>query len=92
MDQPSVEDIAAMRQDGSLREYFQFLTGRPAKSKPAPLAAAPDPGYRVAHVGGWPIGSAATGPTPAHDRCTCPKCVQPAPVIPLPARRDGEAA
>ena len=33
MNQPSVEDIAAMREDGSLLEYFQFLTGRPAKPK-----------------------------------------------------------
>ncbi|WP_217235425.1 hypothetical protein [Streptomyces sp. AC555_RSS877] len=80
MNQPTIEDIAAMREDGSLREYFQYLTGRPApaKSKPAPLAVAPDPGYQVAHTGGWPIGSTATGPTPTHGRCTCPKCEQAA--------------
>jgi hypothetical protein len=70
-----LDDIAALREDGDLAAYLLSLAGdAPAKPKPAPLAAAPDPGYRVAHVGGWPIGSAATGPTPAHDRCTCPKC------------------
>jgi hypothetical protein len=74
MSEPTVEDIAAMRQDGSLREYFQYLTGRPADPKPAPLAAVPTLGYRIAHTGGWPLGTAATGPTPPPDRCTCAKC------------------
>lgn len=83
-----------MRADGSFREYIQFITGRTAAPSPAPLAVAPDPGYRIAHVGGWPIGSAATGRTPTHGRCTCPKCEQAAVVaLPVPAvRREGEAA
>ncbi|MEU5477505.1 hypothetical protein [Streptomyces mirabilis] len=94
MAEPTLEDIAAMRADGSLREYFQFITGRTPAAKPAPLAAAPDPGYRIAHKGGWPIGTAATGPTPTHGRCTCPKCEQAA-VVQLPAashQHDTEAA
>ena len=74
MNQPTTEDIAAMREDGDLKDYLLALAGRPAKPKPARLAVAPDPGYRVAHVGGWPLGTAATGPTPPPDVCTCAKC------------------
>ncbi|MFJ4925347.1 hypothetical protein [Streptomyces sp. NPDC088736] len=95
MTEPTIEDIAAMRADGSLREYFQFLTGRTATPKPAPVAAAPvEPGYRIAHKGGWPIGTTATGPTPTHGRCTCALCEQAA-VVQLPTHiqhREGEAA
>jgi hypothetical protein len=95
MTEPTLEDIAAMRADGSLREYFQFLTGRTATPKPAPVAAAPvEPGYRIAHTGGWPIGTTATGPTPTHGRSTCPQC-EPAAVVQLPTHtqhREGEAA
>jgi hypothetical protein len=70
----NVEDITAMREQGDLKDYLLSLTGRaPAKPKPA-LTAAPDPGYRIAHVGGWPLGTAATGPTPPPDVCTCAKC------------------
>lgn len=74
MNQPSPEDIAAMRQDGDLTAYLLSLVGvAPAKPKPT-LAAVPTPGYRIAHVGGWPLGTAATGPTPPPDVCTCAKC------------------
>jgi len=75
MNEPTVEDISALRADGDLEDYFRSLIGRPAapKSKPT-LAAVPDPGYRIAHVGGWPLGSAATGPTPPPDACTCARC------------------
>ncbi|WP_369214432.1 hypothetical protein [Streptomyces flavofungini] len=67
-------DIAAMREQGDLEDYLLSLTGRaPAKQKPA-LSVVPDPGYRIAHVGGWPLGTAATGPTPPPDTCTCAKC------------------
>ena len=70
----NVEDIAAMREQGDLKDYLLSLVGAPAKPKPVPLAAAPGPGYRVAHLGGWPLGSAASGPTPPPDVCTCAKC------------------
>lgn len=77
MSEPTIEDIAAMRADGSLRDYFKYLTEQAApaapKSKPA-LAAVPSPGYRIAHVGGWPLGTAASGPTPPPDACTCARC------------------
>ncbi|MGW4825025.1 hypothetical protein ACWEP4_40485 [Streptomyces sp. NPDC004227] len=76
MAEPSIEDIAAMREDGDLLPYLLSLTGRaPAKPKPQPhLAAVPAPAYRIAHTGGWPLGTAATGPTPPPDVCTCAKC------------------
>jgi hypothetical protein len=77
MNQPTPEDIAAMRADGSLRDYLKYLTSqapRPdAKPKPA-LTVVPDPGYRITHVGGWPLGTAASGPTPPPDVCTCARC------------------
>ena len=64
MNEPTVEDVAAMRADGSLREYFQFLTGRnPAKPKPAETEPEP-PSYHIPRPGAWPCGTAASGPTP----------------------------
>ena len=72
-----IEDIAAMRADGDLKDYLlSFAAAAPApKAKPKPtLTAVESPGYRIAHVGGWPLGTAATGPTPPADTCTCPKC------------------
>ena len=78
MSEATIEDIAAMRADGSLREYFQFLTTQATRSQPTPdttpLAVVPDLGYRIAHTGGWPLGTAASGPTPPPDQCTCAKC------------------
>jgi len=78
MNDPTPEDIAAMRDDGSLMDYLKYLTSQAPRpdakpAKPA-LAAVPDPGYRIAHVGGWPLGTAASGPTPPPDRCTCARC------------------
>ncbi|GAA2192801.1 hypothetical protein GCM10009787_11960 [Streptomyces bangladeshensis] len=53
-----------MRADGSLREYFQYLTGRvPAQPKPA--AAEPEPpAYHIPRKGAWPCGTAPSGSTP----------------------------
>ena len=73
----SVEDIAELRKDpDSFRDYLRHITGRQveAKPKPAPLAAVPELAYRITHPGGWPLGTAASGPTPPPDRCTCAKC------------------
>ncbi|MER7053410.1 hypothetical protein [Streptomyces sp. NPDC000351] len=75
--QPTPEDIAAMRADGSLRDYLKYLTSQAARPEPATkpvLVAVPTPGYRIAHPGGWPLGTAATGPTPPPDACTCARC------------------
>lgn len=77
---PDIDDIAAMRQQGDLKDYLLSLVGgAPAKPKPAPLTAVPAPAYRITHPGGWPLGTAATGPTPPPDQCSCAKCKQPAP-------------
>ena len=74
MTEPTAEDIAALREQGDLKGYLLALAGRaPAKPKPA-LVAVPDPGYRIAHAGGWPLGTAASGPTPPPGVCTCAKC------------------
>jgi hypothetical protein len=73
----SAEDIAALREQGDLKDYLLSLVGRaPMKTvKPKPvLAAVPAAGYRIAHTGGWPLGTAATGPTPPPDACTCARC------------------
>ena len=72
-----IEDIAAMRADGDLKDYLlSFAATAPApKAKPKPtLSAVESPGYRIAHVGGWPLGTAASGPTPPPDTCTCARC------------------
>lgn len=73
MNEPTVDDIAAMREQDDLLPFLIALTGRTSKPKPA-LTAVPTPAYRITHVGGWPLGTAATGPTPPPDRCTCAKC------------------
>jgi hypothetical protein len=96
MTELSVEDIAELRKDpASFRDYLRHVTGRPVVApEPEETEAPVDPGYEIAHKGGWPIGTAATGPTPTHGRCTCPKCEQAAVVqLPAPAdRRDANAA
>lgn len=86
-----IEDIAALREQGDLKAYLLALTGRTPTAKPAQLAAVPTPGYRIAHVGGWPLGTAATGPTPPPDTCTCAKCGGN-PASRTPHRTEGVAA
>jgi hypothetical protein len=97
MTELSVEDIAELRKDpASFRDYLRHISGRPVvEDKPAPAAVALTvPAYLIAHKGGWPIGTTATGPTPTHGRCTCPLCEQ-ATVVQLPRphqHAEGEAA
>lgn len=92
----NVEDIAAMREQGDLKGYLLSLISQvPAAPKPAPIATpGVEPAYGIAHKGGWPIGTAATGPTPMHGRCTCPLCEQAAVVqLPTPThQRETDAA
>jgi hypothetical protein len=73
---PNIEDIAAMRDQGDLKDYLLGLIGEaPAVVKPPTLTAVPAPAYRITHVGGWPLGTGASGPlAPSADRCTCAKC------------------
>lgn len=86
----SVEDIAELRKQGDFRAYLRQITGREVDNapKPAPLAAVPEPAYRITHTGGWPLGTAATGPTPPADQCSCAKCKQQ----PTPAHHERPAA
>lgn len=76
MTELSVEDIAELRKDpASFRDYLRHISGRQVEEAPKPaLTVVATPGYRIAHVGGWPLGTAATGPTPPPDSCTCAKC------------------
>ena len=71
-----IDDIAAMRQDGDLKSYLLSLVGNAPVEAPAKptLTAVPTPAYRITHTGGWPLGTAATGPTPPADTCTCAQC------------------
>ena len=73
---PGPEDIAALRKDGDLESFLLSLVGAGPKSAPAEPAAPEEPDYVIPHRGAWPIGSAASGPTPTHGKCTCPKCAQ----------------
>lgn len=77
MSELSVEEIAELRKDpASFRDYLRHASGRAVVApEPARLTAVPDPGYQITHVGGWPLGTAASGPlAPSADRCTCAKC------------------
>lgn len=77
MSELSIEEIAELRKDpASFRDYLRHITGRQVEDPtPKPtLTAVASPGYRIAHVGGWPLGTAATGSTPPPDTCTCAKC------------------
>jgi hypothetical protein len=71
------EEIAELRKQGDFRDYLRHITGRTvapeAPAMPA-LTAVPAAGYRIAHTGGWPLGTASTGPTPPPDACTCARC------------------
>ena len=61
---PDPADIAAMRAEGSLRDYIRMVSGQPVKpaaeAQPEPAA----PCYHIRRPGAWPCGTAATGPTP----------------------------
>lgn len=77
MNELTVEDIAELRKDpASFRDYLRHITGRAVEPEtPTPaLTAVPAPAYRITHPGGWPLGTAASGPTPPPDQCTCAKC------------------
>lgn len=75
MTEISVEDVAELRRQGDFRAFLSQAAGREVDAPPKPaLTAVPAPGYRINHVGGWPLGTAATGPTPPPDACTCAQC------------------
>ena len=71
------DDIAALRADGDLINYLRSLVGTaPKKAAPAAPQGPEEPDYVIPHRGAWPIGTAASGPTPTHGKCTCPKCAR----------------
>lgn len=74
MNRPNAEDIAALRAEGGLRDYLLHIAGRPIAARQPTLTAVPAPAYRITHVGGWPLGTAASGPTPPPAACTCARC------------------
>lgn len=58
------DDLAAIREEGSLVDLFAHLAG---KTLPPPAEDEPEdkkPGYHIARPGAWPCGTAASGPTP----------------------------
>jgi hypothetical protein len=58
------EDLAAIRDEGSLVALFTQLAG---KTLPPPVEAEPEnetPAYHIPRPGAWPCGTAASGPTP----------------------------
>lgn len=58
------DDLAAIREEGSLVALFTQLAG---KTLPKPVAEEPTeekPKYHIPRPGAWPCGTAATGPTP----------------------------
>lgn len=73
---PGPEDIAALRKDGDLESFLLSLTGAAPPQTVAPEPAPAEPDYEIPHRGAWPIGTAASGPTPTHGKCTCPRCDQ----------------
>ncbi len=66
-------DIAALRQQGDLTEFLLSLggRGRSATPKKPPSEPAAD-AYTIPHRGAWPLGTAATGPSPTEH--SCPQC------------------
>ena len=58
------EDIAALREEGFLKQYLLSLTGRPL-AKPEPTKTESEPSkFHIPRPGAWPCGTAASGPTP----------------------------
>ena len=59
------DDLAAVREEGSLVDLFTQLAG---KTLPKPVTEdepeTKKPGYHIPRPGAWPCGTAASGPTP----------------------------
>jgi hypothetical protein len=65
MNEPTTEDIAAIKADGDLKNYLLALAGRTPKAPPKPAAAELEkPKYHIPRKGAWPCGTAPSGPTP----------------------------
>ena len=57
------DDLAAVREEGSLSALFAHLAGKPLPEPEAPVEDEP-PAYHIPRKGAWPCGTAPSGPTP----------------------------
>jgi hypothetical protein len=64
MSEPTAEDIAALKSDGDLKDYFLTLIGRAPAAPKAARTEPAKPSYHIPRPGAWPCGTAASGPTP----------------------------
>lgn len=57
------DDLAAIREEGSLVALFTQLAGKTLKQlDPEPAETKPE--YHIPRKGAWPCGTASSGPTP----------------------------
>jgi hypothetical protein len=68
------DDLAAIRQEGSLVDLFTALAGKQI-TQPEPEAEEEKPHYHIPRKGAWPCGTAASGPTPT----PCNDCTEGTP-------------
>jgi hypothetical protein len=57
------DDLAAVREEGSLVALFTALAGKQI-AEPEPPAEDEKPIYHIPRKGAWPCGTAPSGPTP----------------------------
>lgn len=58
------EDLAAVREQGSLVALFTHLAGKTMREPAADETEPEPPTYHIPRKGAWPCGTAASGPTP----------------------------
>lgn len=58
------DDLAAVREEGSLVALFTQLAGKTLPPAAEPEAETRTPGYHIPRKGAWPCGTAPSGPTP----------------------------
>lgn len=65
------DDLAAIREEGSLVALFTQLAGKTLPKAPAAVEPEDEqPLYHIPRKGAWPCGTAPSGPTPP----PCPDC------------------
>jgi hypothetical protein len=66
------EDVARVRADGDLLAFVRSLATPTKPAVPPPAEPEPEPPtYVIPRKGAWPVGTAASGPTPG---CSCTDC------------------
>ncbi len=58
------DDLAAIREEGSLVALFTQLAGKTLQPSATDEPEDDKPQYHIPRPGAWPCGTAATGPTP----------------------------